>query len=86
MPVYDRFLKGWLTVAQWLFLLLFFVIPAIAVILFIVSLVMMVINILKARKWKKWLVLMIVSAPIVLLTIFVLVFIALINMGAIRFM
>ncbi len=71
---------------QWLFLLLFFVIPAIAVILFIVSLVMMVINILKARKWKKWLVLMIVSAPIVLLTIFVLVFISLINMGAIRFM
>ncbi len=71
---------------QWLFWVLFRVIPATAFILFIVSLVKMVINILKARKWKRWLVLMIVSAPIVLLTIFVLVFIALINMDAIRFM
>ncbi len=71
---------------QWLFLVLFRVIPAAAFILFIISLVMMIITIKKAGKWKKWLVLMIVSAPIVLLTIFVLVFIALINMGAIRFM
>ncbi len=71
---------------QWLFLVLFLVIPAAAFILFIVSLVVMIIKIKKAGKWKRWLVLMIVSAPIVLLTIFVLVFIALINMGAIRFM
>ncbi len=71
---------------QWLFLVLFFVIPAIAVIVFIVSLVMMIIKIINAGKWKRWLVPVIVSAPIVLLTIFVLVFISLINMGAIRFM
>ncbi len=71
---------------QWLFWVLFRVIPAAAVILFIISLVMMIITIKKAGKWKRWLVLMIVSAPIVLLTIFVLVFIALINMSAIRFM
>ncbi len=71
---------------QWLFGVLFRVIPAAAVILFIISLVMMIITIKKAGKWKRWLVLMIVSAPIVLLTIFVLVFIALINMSAIRFM
>lgn len=71
---------------EWIFIALYLGIPAIAVILFIVSLVMMIIKIKKAGKWKRWLVLMIVSAPIVLLTIFVLVFIALANMGAIRFM
>lgn len=71
---------------DWIFRILFLGIPAIAVIVFIVSLILMIVMKKKDGNWKLWMVLMIVSAPVVLLTIAVLIFIALANMGAIRFM